>query len=89
MTFTILLKLLRTFVENNLFKIIQRSIKVPGDMCCLHIEHCLTLVIDFYCGSFEARKRLNNRHQSDLIQYQTGNGLRHASGPVQPIHPLH
>ena len=30
-----------------------------------------------------------NRHKSDLIQYQTGNGLRHASGPVQPIHLLH
>ena len=45
-------------------------------------QKCLTLVIDFHWGSFEARKQLNNRHKSDLIHYQTGNGLRHASGPV-------
>ena len=53
------------------------------------IKHCLTLVIDFYWGSFDARKHLNNKHKSDLIQYQTGNGLRHASGPIQPILTLH
>ena len=46
-------------------------------------------MIDFYLGSFKARKYLNNRHKSDLLQYLTGNGLRHTSGPVLPIHPLH
>ena len=57
---------------------------------CSSVKHCLTLVIEFYWGSFEARKQLNNRHKSDLIQYQTGNGLRHAGGPVHlPIQPLH
>ena len=42
------------------------------------IKHCLTLEIDYCCASFEARKQLNNRHKSDLIQYQMGNGRRHA-----------
>ena len=31
---------------------------------------------------------LVSKDKSDLIQYQKGNGLRHASGPVQPIHLL-
>ena len=54
------------------------------------IKHCLTLVIDFYWGSFKAREQLNNRHKSDLIHYQTRNGLRHASGPVLfQFHALH
>ena len=52
-------------------------------------QHCLTLMIDFYWGSFKARKHLNNRHKSDLIQYKTGHLPRRASGPVQPSHPLH
>ena len=29
------------------------------------------------------RKRHETKHKSDLIQHQTGNGLRHASGPVR------
>ena len=50
---------------------------------CSSVKHCVTLVIDFYWGSFEARKQLNNRHKSDLIQNKTGIVLRHASGPVR------
>ena len=43
----------------------------------LSLTFCKKLVI-----TLGARKHLNNRHQSDLIHYQTGNRLRHASGPV-------
>ena len=47
--------------------------------------HQLFSISYFYWGSFEAWKHLN---MSDLIQYQTGNGLGRASGPVQPIYLL-
>ena len=44
-------------------------------------------------GTFESWiQELNTRYEyvSDLVQHQTGKGLRHASGPVlSPLHPLH
>ena len=42
-----------------------------------------TLILEIKAG--------DRNHKSDLIQYQTGNGLRHASGPVRltNVTPLH
>ena len=51
-----------------------------------HTKVTVNIGLKSYWGSFEARKQLNNRHKSDLIHYQTGNALSHASGPVHPTH---
>ena len=49
-------------------------------------KHCLTHVKDFYWGLWNTKTGVEASDQdteSDLIHYQTENGLRHASGPVR------
>ena len=41
-------------------------------------------MIDFHSGSFEAKKHLNNRHKSDLIEYQTGTDIGTLMFPFNP-----
>ena len=68
------------FILNNLEASVQQQ-HLQNNIFFNSCERLLlgTLILDIKAGD----RNLRSDHKSDLIQHQTGNGLRHASGPVR------